>query len=663
MKKINHSPTKNVNRRVRLVRAFLCLIFIGIVGRVVYLQLITGGELKAKSLRQTKRNVKINGERGTIYDCNNEKLAVSVLVDSWYANPGEIDDIDKTAATLASILGANPKKIQKLLTKKSNFVWVKRKATPEISNLLINEDIKGIKRLSENRRFYPNMRLAAPLLGFVGIDDTGLGGIEYKYDDSLSGRNGEMVVSKDARGRSVMVNVTEVSRSLNGFDFLLTIDKEIQFITERALENAVVNAEARGGMAVVMNPKTGEILAMANSPSFNPNNFSRFKTEHLRNRIITDVFDPGSIYKAFVAAAAIEEEKAKLSDIFYCENGNYKVGRLTVHDAHKFEWLTLDQVLQKSSNIGMLKLGFNMGPEMIYNYSRAFGFGDKTGVDLPGESSGLIRPYKKWRQVDLATITFGQGVSTTALQLANAFSSIANGGKLMRPYVVKKVLDSEGQTITYNEPHVVRQIVSRQTAAKISHSLEGVVSPNGTGVKAMVPGYSVAGKTGTAQIFDHKIGKYSHKDYNALFCGFLPAEWPELTIMVLIQLPRSSIYGGDVAAPAFREIAQKCVRYLGIKPHRQPKHMLAEFYKAIKEKDNETLSKANVEKKITLPLPGTFPDLKGKTMREVINEVSRLQIPARMEGSGVAISQTPEPGTDMEKVSHCIIKFGFKGEG
>jgi cell division protein FtsI (penicillin-binding protein 3) len=652
--------TKTVKQRIRLVRAFLCLLFIGILARGVFLQIVQAEELRAKAARQSQRNITIHGERGSIFDINKEKLAVSVQVDSWYACPKEIEAPNKTAKSLSDILGKKQAYYLNLFKKHSSFVWVERKVAPDLSDRLKEAGLPGIHPLRESRRYYPNMSLAAQVLGFVGQDNQGLGGIEYKYDTALKGHSGVTIIPKDARGRPFTLNVTQVAPSADGYNFVLTIDKEIQFIAERALMRGVTSSKAASGMAVVMRPDTGEVLAIANSPSFDPNNFSKFKNEHIRNRVVTDVFEPGSSFKPFVAAAALEEGKAKLSDVFDCENGVFYVDGLRVRDDHKYEELTLDQVIRKSSNIGILKLGFILGPKMLYKYTRAFGFGERTGIDLPAESPGLLSHYENWNRVELANNAFGQGTGTTAMQLITAFSAIANGGNLMRPYVIKQAFDSKGRLVTQNGPRIVRRVISERTASEIKGSLVGVVSPQGTAPNAKVPGFTVAGKTGTAQIFNKKTGEYSRTDYNAVFGGFLPADDPELCILVVINKPRTSIYGSVIAVPVFQEIARHSVNYFDIKPKNQPQLLMTKFYESVKNKNNDEKrsSRGGDNQRV---VSGSLPDFTGMTMREVLREVSRLQINVKFEGSGVAISQKPRPGTDIEKINRCLVKFGLQG--
>ncbi|HSQ85361.1 MAG TPA: penicillin-binding protein 2, partial [Desulfobacterales bacterium] len=453
------------------------------------------------------------------------------------------------------------------LNSKKKFVWIKRKVTPKEAEAVKNLNLDGLDFIPEHKRFYPNKTLAAQLIGFTDIDDHGLEGIEFNYNDELSGEVFQYKVLRDAHGRGFEAeNMTGLSSS--GKNLVLTIDSTIQYIAEKALAETVEEFSAKSGMAVVMVPKTGAILAMAHVPLFNPNALKKFQRNFWRNRIITDPFEPGSTMKIFSAAAAIESGSSSPSSIFFCENGAYKMGRHIIHDTHEHGWLSLQQIIKYSSNIGAIKFSAITGPEYLSRTFQNFGFGSKTGIDCPGETTGSLPPFRRWTKVDAGTISFGQGISVSALQLITATSAIANKGILMKPYVVQAITDHNGRLIKSFGPKSIRRAVSEKTARALSRIMHTVITEGGTGVNAALEGYSVSGKTGTAQKIDEN-GGYSFEKYMASFVGFAPVENPKIAVLVVVNEPQKQHYGGTVAAPAFKAIAQKTLDYLHIAPRRK----------------------------------------------------------------------------------------------
>jgi cell division protein FtsI (penicillin-binding protein 3) len=406
--------------------------------------------------------------------------------------------------------------------------------------------------------------LSAQTLGFTNIDDHGIEGIEFYYDAHLRGPTSKFTVLKDALGRGFDAEKRRVSK-FRGNNLILTIDSTIQYIAEKALEEAVTEFSAKSGMAIIMAPKTGAILAMAHFPFFNPNAFNGFDKKLWRNRTITDPFEPGSTMKIFSAAAALESGNAFPNSIFYCENGAYKIGQEVVHDTRPYGWLSLQQIIKHSSNIGAVKVSEITGPESLYKTLRDFGFGSKTGIDCPGETSGSLSPFKQWAKIDAGTISFGQGISVSALQLASAASAIANEGLLMKPYIVQAITDQNGRLLKSFEPRIARRVVSEKTARTLVRIMQTVITKGGTGVKAAIEGYSVCGKTGTAQKIDEK-GEYSDGKFISSFVGFAPAEKSEVAILVVIDEPQDQHYGSIVAAPVFKKIAHKILSYMNIPP-------------------------------------------------------------------------------------------------
>ncbi len=555
---------KKIRFRIIIIGSFFSVFFTIIGAKAVYLQIFCGPWLSQKAANQYEASFKSSEKRGTIYDTNLKEMAVSVDVTSIAAHPGQINDARAMAKSLAGILKIDSKELIKKLSSDKKFVWIKRRVTPKETEAVRNLKIAGIDFIPEHNRFYPNKMLSAQILGFTNIDDHGIEGIEFYYDAHLRGPTSKFTVLKDALGRGFDAEKRRVSK-FRGNNLILTIDSTIQYIAEKALEETVTEFSAKSGMAIIMAPKTGAILAMAHFPFFNPNAFNGFDKKLWRNRIITDPFEPGSTMKIFSAAAAIESGNAFPNSIFFCENGAYKIGQEVVHDTRPYGWLSLQQIIKHSSNIGVVKVIEITGPESLYKTLRDFGFGSKTGIDCPGETSGSLSPFKQWAKIDAGTISFGQGISVSALQLASAASAIANEGLLMKPYIVQAITDQNGHLLKSFEPRIVRRVVSEKTARTLVRIMQTVITKGGTGVKAAIEGYTVCGKTGTAQKIDEK-GEYSDGKFISSFVGFAPAEKSEVVILVVIDEPQDQHYGSIVAAPVFRKIAHKILSYMNIPP-------------------------------------------------------------------------------------------------
>jgi cell division protein FtsI (penicillin-binding protein 3) len=519
--------------------------------------------------------VKIVPKRGTIYDRNGREIAISVDTISLYAVPHQVKDKPVTARALAKMIGQSRRKVLRKLLKKKQFVWIARKLNPEILKKLEKSGLEGIHALYESKRFYPNRGLAGGVLGIVGMDNEGLEGLEYRYDAHIKGKSGLFVASVDAKRRKIMVDGEAYVRPRGANDLVLTIDSVIQHITEVELESAVEQNKAVSGIAVMMRPDTGEILAMASYPGFDPNDFRSYRSKDRRNLSILENFEPGSTFKLVTLAAALDRGVAKPKDIFFCENGAYRFRNTIYHDTHEHGWLSLRQILQRSSNIGTIKVVERLSSKDFYRYIRDFGFGDKTGIDLPGESSGLLRGTKRWSGLSRASISMGQEISVTALQILTAVAAIANKGIRLKPYTVLQIVSPDGRKIMEQRPEDVKRVISEETAAQMMRAMESVVTEKGTAPLAQVPGFRVAGKTGTAQKFDPQLGRYSKSRYVSSFVGIAPAENPEIALVVVVNEPCGQLYyGGYVAAPAFRRIVERTLRYLKVVPEGAPQLQL-----------------------------------------------------------------------------------------
>lgn len=552
---------KWIRFRISTVLVFFCLVSIIVAGRAFQLQVLKREQLCKLAERQYKKNIPLVPKRGTIYTRGYEELAVTVEVDSIYAEPDSIETPKLAAKRLAPLLSLSRKELEDNLSSSKSFVWLARKANPSTIERVKSLKIRGIGFVKENRRFYPNGELASHAVGFSGIDGTGLGGIELAHDAQIKGKTELVRAERDALGKRTLPMDFGFEDSLAGNSVVLTIDKTIQYTAEKELAEAVRKSGAKGGTAIVMDPKSGEVLAMANYPQFNPNDLSSTSQAALKNRAIVDTYEPGSTFKVFLLAAALEEGVVKPGDKFNCEKGSMELAGKVIHDTHKHGALTVREIMKFSSNIGSAKIAAKLGKERFYDYITSFGFGSPTGIELNGEGSGILRSMKTWSKLELANISFGQGVSVTPIQLTIAFSAIANGGYLMKPYLVKDILDRDGKVIKTNQPQIVKKVISGETASKVTEMLRDVVNEGGTGTEAALNGYDVAGKTGTAQKVSGGRG-YAENKHVASFIGFVPAESPELVALVAIDEPEGIQYGRIVAAPAFRAIAETSLRYL-----------------------------------------------------------------------------------------------------
>jgi cell division protein FtsI (penicillin-binding protein 3) len=553
------------------------LIFAGfgvLLTRLVALQVLEAEELSIRAERQHEKGMALEGERGTIYDRRGRILATTVEVPSLYAIPALVDHPAAAATELSRVLDLDRGAIQGRLEKGKNFTWIARKISPALAESVKELGLEGTGFVPESQRFYPKRFLLGHVLGFVGLDNEGLEGIELKYDSYLRGEKSLVVVERDAAGRPIFPKGLQYTAPSRGKDLVLTIDEVIQHIAERELDALIERTSAATGSVIVTDPKTGEVLAMAVRPVFNPNRVNGHEPEHWRNRTVTDPYEPGSTFKITTAAAALQEKLTTPRDLFYAENGAMVVANRTIHDHEKYGYLTFAEVFQKSSNIGTAKIAMRVGDEMLYRYIRAFGFGEKTGIDLSGESPGLIRQPQRWSDYSLASISIGQEVQVTPLQVITAYGALANGGRLMRPYLVSEIREPDGKVLAQFGPQTRRQVISPETARELVKILEGTVAPGGTGEKAAVAGFTAAGKTGTAQRIDPETRRYSDRNYVSSFVGFVPSDDPQIAILVVVDSPQGPAWGGSVVGPTFKQIAEQTLRYLGVMPRSQERLLL-----------------------------------------------------------------------------------------
>lgn len=550
--------------RIRLwcVVGLFCVVFMVILGRLYRVQVIRHAELHERASQQYLRSVTLRSARGRILDRDGHVLATSVLAPSIYAVPSELDDPPVAALRLAEVLQRSSVDISRRLAAKTQFVWLARQVSPDTVARVQALGLKGVHFRREVRRYYPKRHLAGQVLGFVGVDGQGLGGLEYQYDKALAGQPLRLVLRHDAVGRQVRQAVGVPVEQPRGADLYVTIDEWLQHLAEREIAAQVLATGAKSGLVLMMQPYTGDLLAVAAYPFFDPNKFRNPEQRAWqRNRAITDPVEPGSTFKLVVAAAALEEDVAQLDEMFFCEDGVMRLGRRQIRDHDPYEWLSFADVFAYSSNIGVVKIGERLRPDQLYHYIRRFGFGEKSRIGLPGEAAGQIRPPSEWSRFSPASLVIGQEVAVTPLQLATAFASIANGGDLVRPRIVKRI-DWNGHS-QHVPVAVRRQVVSPVIATRLTTILTQAVA-YGTGQKAGLENYAVAGKTGTAQKVDSERGGYSSRKVVASFVGYVPAQAPQFVMLVMLDEPRRLRWGGQAAAPVFRRIAQRALPYLQV---------------------------------------------------------------------------------------------------
>jgi cell division protein FtsI (penicillin-binding protein 3) len=645
--------------RLRLMLAALSLVSWSmlITGRLVQLQVVGRASFERQAARQSERTIVLDPRRGSILDRRGRELAVSVDADSIYAVPQEVHDAATTTGALGRALGLDRDARADLLAQLRRdraFVWVKRKVDPVTAAAVRALQLDGVGFLTENRRYYPKRDLAAPALGYVGLDNTGMSGVEYGLEDLIRGRAAKVTVHVDARRRPA--GHTE-KPSTDGHTVVLTLDEAIQHVAERELQRAVVQTGSVAGTVVVLEPRTGEILAMASRPTFNPNRFGAYPSTHWRNRAVTDAYEPGSVFKVFTAAAAIQEKVVSPDEIIDCGGGAVEVAGVRINDHAVFHDITFRDVIAHSSDVGVIRVAQRLGRENFNRYLRQFGFGEPTGVDLPGESPGLLRPPSRWSALSLPSLSFGQEIGVTALQLAAATAAIANGGYLMRPFILLRAEDSQGRVVREGRPRVVRRVLEPETVDVLTDLMRGVVR-YGTGKRAEIPGYAVAGKTGTAQKVDAS-GRYSMIDHVASFVGFVPASRPALVILVSLDTPRGALNeGGHVAAPLFARVAEPALRHLGVPADDPARTLWASDPPAAAVPASFQAVPPAGESEGALPAGGPMPDLRGRSAREATREAARRGLMVELKGSGVVLEQRPEPGAPVEPASGCVLTLG-----
>jgi len=648
-----------VRARTLIVAAIIACAFIGLSGRLAYLQVVQHDEYSRLAEHQHAKTIPLRPKRGPILDRNGQVLAVSSKAESLYALTSRIEDKDAVAQRLAPILGDTAREIAKRLDSSKRFVFVKRRLPPDTVEAVRNLDESALGFVDESMRLYPNRELAAQIIGFEGMDGKGLAGVEQAWDAHLAGTEGRALVGRDALGREVTGAPKVLKPSTAGQGVMLTIDATLQYIAEREIEAAWRRTRSKAALALAMDPRTGEILALAIRPTFNPNSFGAATDHERRNRAITDPFEPGSTFKVILAAAALEEGVVRPTDRFYAENGAITVASATIHDWKKFGWLTFTEVLQNSSNVGSIKVGLSLGKERYYKYISGFGFGAGSGVGLGGESRGQLRPPSQWSGLSLATMSIGQEISVTALQLVAAVSAIANGGRLLQPQIVRAVVDGQGrEAVRTIEPKVIRQVISPDTARTLTEIMMAVVRA-GTGHNAAIPGYDVAGKTGTAQKLDPATRRYSRAPGVLSFVGFVPADDPRVSMLVMLDEPKNEKWGSEAAAPIFAAIGKEALRYLNVPPRdttpvalvRGEMNLAAGPVPGAASAAFDAV--ANGVAILTEESPTVMPRVQGLSLRQALDALAPFDVRLEVHGRGVVVSQVPPAGEPLSAGALC----------
>lgn len=715
-----HTTARVIKRRIAMIFLVAVAFIFLLVVRLIYLQVWKNAALTAQALQQRMRPVPVDARRGTIYDRNGQKLAISLSADAIYIIPAEVRNPQETAGRLAKILKLDYGEVYRRVISHSASEWVKKRVPLEEAREIRRLDLPGVGIVENPQRFYPNGKLASHLLGIAGIDNQGLEGIEYQYDRNLRGVAGRVLAEQDAGGQEIPEGIRRYVPAENGDDLTLTIDKVIQYVAERELKKAVQASGAKRGAFTIMNPRTGEILAMAVFPEFDPNEYARYPAASRRNTALTDLYEPGSTFKAITAAAAIEENlvNPESPERTFDDPGYIVVpgGRIRCWKEGGHGRQSFVEAVENSCNPVFATLGMELGGQRFYDYIRAFGFGNPTGIDFPGEAAGQMRPVNSLRQIDLANIGFGQGLGVTPLQLLTAISAIANDGKLVKPYLVKEIRGADGRLIRENQPVEVRQVLSFRTAREMRRIMRSVVV-NGSGKRADIEGYRVAGKTGTAQV--PESGGYSDSKVVASFVGFAPADDPVIAGLVTLYEPTSQeTFGGVIAAPVFKTVIADALNYLKVPPKYEPapepgrgpsgEIMVivpnVRYFLALDEA-GKILQKAGLKFAITgsgevvvdqIPKPGArvpqgttvllhlsrrgqvvgeesllqgsarptdtrlgvrIPDLQGSTMREAAETLERAGLRFRPAGSGLAVKQNPAAGSRVRGGTLVIVEF------
>ena len=669
--------------RALLVAAFIGFWMLAVSARLVYLQVSQHSSLTNRARQQQQNALDTTPQRGEVLDRNGRQLARSVQTISLFMDPADLDagQLECTAQQLSNALGLSYAELSQQLsnaqTTERRFLWIARRLDVDRGNQILALDLPGLHPVIEPKRYYPNGSLASHVLGYVGIDGQGLGGVEHSYNSKIKGEPGELFLEKDATGRAY--ESFEIPAK-PGQTVVLTIDQTIQYHAEQALQAAVARSRAKSGTAIVLDPRTGEILALANAPTFDPNKVSDSSADARSNWALQNIYEPGSTFKIVAFSAAIDRKLAKPEDHIDCQMGAITVAGRVVHDHHPFGSLTLAEALAKSSNVGAIKLGIRVGDESMYDYITRYGFGSRTGIELMGETPGILRKVDRWQPSSIGSIAIGQEIGVTPLQMVSAYGAVANDGVRIAPHIVREVRNANGSVLFSAQPEQ-RRVINAETAIALRGMLEGVTL-HGTAKKAQLDGYSAAGKTGTAQKIDPRTKGYSATKFVGSFVGFAPVNNPQVAIIVVIDEPAGAYHGGDVAAPIFREIAEQILPALNVEPDIETTAIPEMIARADKQSFSEPKlrdeqQRAAAERRSTLPTVVSdggregevvyavttskaivMPDLHGRSVRDVARTCAQLGLQIEARGEGRVMKQSPAPGAEVSTGQVIYLDFG-----
>src|SRR6266404_3644569 len=668
--------------RALLVAAFIGFWMLAISARLVFLQVSQHDELAERARQQQQNAIETTPQRGELVDRQERELARSVETVSLFVDPEgfkQPGDMQCTAGYLSAALGLKysdlTRQFQQAQTDGRRFLWIARRLDAEQGDKIMALNLPGLESRKEPKRYYPNGSLAAHVLGFVGLDGKGLAGLEQSYNTKVAGEPGKLFLEKDAKGRPY--ESSEIA-SMPGQTIVLTIDQSIQYKAEQAIQAAVERSHAKSGSVIVLDPHNGEILALAKAPTFDPNNLGKAEASTRRNWALENTYEPGSTFKVVAFSAAIEKKLAKPDDRIDCQMGSIIVAGRLVHDHHPFGTLTIAEALAKSSNVAAIKLGIRVGDDGMYDYITRYGFGKTTGIELPGEAQGIVRPVSHWQPSSIGSIAIGQEVGVTPVQMVAAFGALANDGIRVAPHLVREIRNSSG-VVVYRSQSEERRVVSSETAIVLRGMLEGVTL-KGTAKKAQLDGYSAAGKTGTAQKIDPKTRAYSRTKYVGSFVGFAPVKNPAVVIIVVMDEPAGSYHGGDVAAPVFREIAEQILPELGVMPDIDMKtapDLIARVNPESADGVRDQQARSEQERQATMPTVDSnggkggevvyavasnktilMPDLRGRSVRDVARTCAQLGLQIEAHGEGRVLKQNPSPGREVESGRVVYVDFG-----
>ena len=669
--------------RALFVAAFIGFWMFVVSARLVYLQFSQHENLANRARQQQQNAIETSPQRGELLDRQGRQLARSVQTVSLFLDPDglDVETLDRNAQQLAKMLGLKQadlaKEFREAYEEKRRFIWIARRLDAAQAEKIVAMNLPGLQTRLEPKRYYPNGPLAAHVLGYVGLDGQGLGGVEQFYNAKISGEPGRLFLEKDANGKPY--ESYEIA-SKPGQTVVLTIDQTIQYLAEQSLLAAVQRSRAKSGSVIVLDPRSGEILALANAPTFDPNKVANAKPETRSNWALQNIYEPGSTFKIVAFSAAIENKLVKIDDHIDCQMGAITVAGRVIHDHHPFGSLTIAEALAKSSNVGAIKLGLRVGDETMYDYIKRFGFGSKTGIELPGETSGILRKVERWQPASIGSIAIGQEVGVTPVQMVSAFGALANDGVRVAPHLIREVRNAEGAVVYRAQPEQ-RRVISAETAIALRGMLEGVTL-HGTAKKAQLDGYSAAGKTGTAQKIDPKTKAYSATKFVGSFVGFAPVSNPQVVIIVVIDEPAGAYHGGDVAAPIFREVAEQILPNLGIMPDIETSS-IPELIAKVNEdperaaKKREEQAQSEQQRQATMPTVDSnggrggevvyavaskkamlMPDLRGRSVRDVARACAQLGLQVEARGEGRVLKQSPSAGAEVSTGQLIYVDFG-----